>query len=73
MATEKEIAARTQLMDEYVNAFVLANPGKEKPKLRYEAGWFFLDYELSEKRYRKSKLEDMRDRLLARAAGTSHS
>lgn len=71
MAKEKEIAARTQLMDEYLTAFVKANPGKKKPAIRYEAGWFFIDAGLTENRYRKSQLEGMRDRLLARAAGGS--
>jgi hypothetical protein len=69
MATAKEIAARNQLIADYVSAFGQANPGKKKPTLRYEAGWFIMDYALTEQRYRKSQIEGMRDRLLARAAG----
>lgn len=68
MGTKKETTARTELMDEYVKAFVQANPGKKKPAIRFESGWFLIDYALTEERYRKSKVEAMRDRLLARCA-----
>lgn len=71
MPSMKEVAARQALVGEYLAAFKLANPKKAPPELHYEDGWFHLKYGLSVEKHRKTHLEGMRDRLLARAAAES--
>lgn len=53
-----------ELVASYLKAYRLANPGRIAPEIMYEHGWYYLHDGSPMGVYRKSKLAEMRDRLM---------
>lgn len=61
---------REKFRDAFLAARLGANPGTEPPELTYENGWWCFRYRMTgmvPNRYRQAEVEQMLQRLLARA------